>query len=133
MVDEFAVPRETIRRRLRILAVGVWFVALLCISRNLAIVLNYNDYSPKGVYGVVATLIILFASFQFLYVIRNNVLDASNNVWSVARALFTEWASASPMNKLLHLSGLLSLPISLETVARWITRIADYIVTLVPK
>ncbi|MBI5457028.1 hypothetical protein HY969_04805 [Candidatus Kaiserbacteria bacterium] len=116
--------------RVRVLAVIFILAAFTLILRHLAVVLNYSYYLD-GEQSVVVAIVILFSavglSANFLYLVIRYLEKIGPGAIIQLQEIKNEWRGLTPLNKLLSISGLLSLPITLITIGNWFAVLAAYL------
>lgn len=115
---------EVLIRRIRILQVGCLFTGFTIILRLLIIVLNYT-YSLKGSWSVLIAFSILFFSGNFVFLVYHYIKKLGPSTVITFQSIVTEWKTLTPLNKLLAMSGLLSLPLTLISIGQWVTSVVS--------
>ena len=93
--------------------------AFILIEKLFIILLKYN-YGLTGSYGMYVSVLFWLITFNFFYLIYQFVEKIGTSTALSIKNLYEEWMSLSILNKLLAISGLLSLPNTLAPLIKHI-------------
>ncbi len=112
--------------RIRVISTVVILVGFTLILRSLLLVLSIS-YDIRGTWSQIFAAVLLGLTLNLLFFFFKYLAKLGPDVTIGIRSMWLEWQMATPLNKLLIFSGLISLPGGLISIATWLSKFLSYI------
>ncbi len=115
--ESLSLSNSDFANRVNILLVGIVIFGIILIERLFIILLRFT-YSIEGNKSLLISSLILLISLNFLVIIYHFIIKLGTGVLISIKNIKDEWLLLSPLNKIISVSGLVSLPVTLLPVFR---------------